>query len=95
MKVDLTLLKKINKNISKGRTGSPECFAKAMGISRRNLYLYIEFLKTKFDAPIAYSRSNETFYFTEEWKFYIGNLIPIKTGLLKELLEIVENLEPL
>lgn len=87
MKVDLALLKRIHENISSSATGSPECFAEKLEISKRYLYMNIEYLKTNFNAPIAYSRSRETFYLTEDWELYVGNLNQIRTEVIKDIFE--------
>ena len=89
MKVDLMLLERIYDNISRGATGCPECMAEKLGISKRYLYVNIDYLKTRFDAPIAYSRSRETFYFTKEWKFYVGCLTHVRAALIKDVLETI------
>ncbi|SES20245.1 hypothetical protein SAMN04488023_14218 [Pedobacter rhizosphaerae] len=89
MKVDLSLLKRIQEGISQERTGSPDLFAEKLEISRRHLYVNIDYLKSEFDAPIVYSRARETFYFTEEWEFYVGDLSRIKIRLSKVILESI------
>lgn len=90
MRVDLMLLKKIHVNILKGTTGRPDSMAKRLGISKRCLYDNMTYLKTAFDAPIAYSRSRKTFYYKVVWEFYVGNITPLKAELLKEILEAIE-----
>ena len=86
MKVDLILLNKICKCISTNMTGNPDCMAEKLGISRRFLYLNIDYLKSEFNAPIAYSRSRETFFLTEKWDFYVGDLNVVKAKIIKEVL---------
>ncbi|TKC60295.1 hypothetical protein FBD94_15430 [Pedobacter hiemivivus] len=91
MKVDLTLLKRIHECILKETTGSPDFMAEKLGISKRFLHVILDYLKSEFDAPIAYSRLRETYYYTEEWEFYIGDLKRIKSELIKGVLETIHN----
>lgn len=91
MKIDLTLLKRIHESISTGATGSPDDFADKFHISKRFLHNILEYLKTEFDAPIAYSRTKGTYYYTQEWEFYIGDLRRIKAELIKGVLETINN----
>lgn len=91
MKVDLTLLKRIHECISREATGCPARFASKFGISKRFLQNILEYLKKEFDAPISYSRTKETYYYTKEWDFYIGDLKRIKSDLIKEVLEAIHN----
>ncbi len=96
MKVELTLLRNVSEAVLMGATGSPDQFAQRLGISRRFLYVVLSYLKTEFDAPIAYSRSRETFYYTKEWEFYIGDLTRLRKEFIKgvlmgqEFLKLVE-----
>lgn len=46
------------------RTGNPEYLAKRLGISRSSLYNMIDELKSH-NAPIEYSRSKESFFYTK------------------------------
>src|SRR5690606_4051795 len=89
MKVDLTLLKRIHESISREATGRPDNMAKKLDISKRFLHAMIDFLKQELGAPIAYSRMRETYYYTEEWDFFIGNLSRIKADLIKAFLEAI------
>jgi hypothetical protein len=91
MKVDLTLLKRIHESISMQATGNPDYMAKKFDISKRFLHMIIDYLKKEFDAPIAYSRLRETYYYTEEWEFYIGDLKRIKSDLIKGVLDTIHN----
>ena len=91
MKVDLTLLKRIHESISMQATGNPHYMAKKFDISKRFLHMIIDYLKKEFDAPIAYSRLRETYYYTEEWEFYIGDLKRIKSDLIKGVLDTIHN----
>jgi hypothetical protein len=90
MKVDLALLKRIHECISRGATGGPDFMARKFDISKRFLHLMIDYLKTEFDAPIAYSRLKQTYYYTEEWEFYIGDLKRIKSDLIKGVLDTID-----
>jgi len=72
MKVDLILLKRMHESINTGSTGCPNYFASKMGVSRRLLLEILKLLKEEFNAPIEYSRSRETYYYTEDCMFYFG-----------------------
>lgn len=89
MKIDLTLLKRIHESIAREATGCPDYMAKKFDISKRLLYTLLDYLKTEFNAPIAYSRLKETYYYTEEWELYIGDLKRIKSELIKGVLETI------
>lgn len=57
-------INRLHKLIEQERTGTPTDLAKKLGISRSTLYNMIEELKS-YDAPIEYSRSRGTFYYTK------------------------------
>ena len=48
-------LQLLNKLVREKRTGSPDELAERLGLSRRQLYFYLEFLKD-YGIDIAYSR---------------------------------------
>lgn len=58
----LERLQRMNQLIKNERTGTPEEFAGKLGISRRQLYSYIESIKD-MGADIGYSKNRRTFYF--------------------------------
>ena len=61
----------MHKFIELSRTGSPERFAKCLGISESRLYKVIDELKD-YGAPIDYSRQNETYYYTKPFEIDIS-----------------------
>lgn len=69
-------LQLINKLIREERTGSPEELALRLGISRRQLYVYVEYLKD-MGLDIQFSRRLNSFVFAcqkqvrIDWKFEI------------------------
>lgn len=52
--------------IKEEKTGNPDTLSKRLGIARATLYRIIDELKS-YDAPIDYSRSKESFYYTKEF----------------------------
>lgn len=90
MKVDLKLLKKIHAIVLTETSGRPDLMASKLGISRRFLYMNLHYMKKELGAPIVYSRTRFTFYYREEWEFYIGSLTRVKNELLKELMGTIE-----
>ncbi len=58
-------LQLLNKLVREQRTGSPEELAERLGLSRRQLYSYLEFLKD-FGVDIAYSRKTNSFIFSDD-----------------------------
>lgn len=53
-------LQLLNKLVKEKRTGSPEELADRLGLSRRQLYAYLEFLKD-YGMDIGYSRKTNSF----------------------------------
>lgn len=53
-------LQLLNKLVREQRTGSPEELAERLGLSRRQLYCYLEFLKD-YGIEIVYSRKTNSF----------------------------------
>ena len=49
--------------IANRNTGTPAALAKKLGISERMVYKYIEDIKAEFNAPVKYSRSEQTYYY--------------------------------
>ncbi|GHT52884.1 hypothetical protein AGMMS49982_14330 [Bacteroidia bacterium] len=57
-------LERIHKAIGASHTGSSASFAEKLGISKRRLHEIIDEMKSR-GAPIAYSRTAETYYYTQ------------------------------
>jgi len=69
MSVDfINRLERLDYLISIKATGSPSQLADKLSISRRSVYEYINLLK-QLEAPIAFSRSKNTFYYTCDGNF--------------------------
>jgi transcriptional antiterminator len=52
--------------VKQKKTGKPKEIAKKLGVSERQVYTYLEILKTEFNAPIKYCKKEETYFFNEE-----------------------------
>lgn len=55
--------------IKQKSTGNPCDLAKKLAVSERMVYKYLDILKAEFNAPIEYSRSKQSYFFSED-----GNL---------------------
>ncbi len=60
-------INKMNKLFSAEKTGTPKQLAEKLGICESRLYCIIDDLKLQ-DAPIAYCRKRETYYYTKSFK---------------------------
>lgn len=69
-------LKIIHKLVEEQKTGSPEEFAKRLGIKRSTLYFIFEELKSK-GISIVYSRQIRSFYYEYPINFSIGYSIEV------------------
>lgn len=58
----LERLKRMNQLIKAESTGTPDEFSRRLGISRRQLYSEIEYIKL-MGAAITYSKTRQTFYY--------------------------------
>lgn len=67
----LERLRKVHKFIQQENTGTPNEFAANLGISRRQLYNIIEYLK-EIDAPVLFSRKANTFYYKYDFKLLVN-----------------------
>jgi predicted DNA-binding transcriptional regulator YafY len=54
----------MHKLVSRQKTGTPEEFAKQLGVSRTSLYELIDELRSR-GVPIAYSKSAKTFFYRQ------------------------------
>jgi len=64
-------LEKIDKLVRENKTGTPHEFAEKVGISRRQLYNYIEELRS-YGIEIRYSRKNQNFHFENNRRLKIN-----------------------
>jgi len=60
----------MHKLVSRQITGTPEEFARQLGVSRTSLYELIDELRSR-GAPIAYSKSAKTFYYRQPYDIAI------------------------
>lgn len=63
-------LERIDYLISSRRTGKPTEFAKRLGISERTLYDFLNVMRS-LGAPIQYNKDVQTYYYSENGRFYI------------------------
>lgn len=61
-------INKIHSLINSQKTGTPETFAKQLDLSRRQMYIQLEFFKT-LNAKIKYCKKKETFYYNSKFEF--------------------------
>ena len=60
--------------VSGQKTGTPEEFARQLGVSRTSLYELIDELRSR-GAPIAYSKSAKTFFYRQPYDIAITCLL--------------------
>lgn len=71
-------LKKTHHLIKNSTTGSPNEFAKKLGITRRKLFSHLEFLR-EIGAIITYDRPQETYYYENYFDLKIELSITVET----------------
>ena len=59
-------LQKLITLIQSETTGKPKDFSVNLEVSERMMYRYLKILKHDFNAPIKYSKTKVSYYFTEE-----------------------------
>ena len=70
--------------VSRQRTGTPEEFARQLGVSRTSLYELIDELRSR-GAPIAYSKSAKTFFYRQPYDIAVTcSLRPLTYNEKKE-----------
>ncbi len=67
----LDRINKMHRMLIRERTGTPSEFAYQLGVSRTTLYEMIDELKSR-GAPISYSKSDCTFYYTEPFEINVN-----------------------
>ena len=74
----------MHKLVSRQKTGTPEEFAKQLGVSRTSLYELIDELRLR-GVPIAYSKSAKTFFYRQPYDIDVTcSLRPLTYPELKE-----------
>ena len=61
----------MHRMLTRQRTGTPTEFAGQLGVSRTTLYEMIDELKSR-GAPISYSKSSCTFFYTEPFEINVS-----------------------
>jgi hypothetical protein len=64
--MDLTKIERMCSLIRMNATGTPVEFASKMGMSSRSLFNYINFMKSRLNAPIEYSITMQSYFYTEK-----------------------------
>ena len=70
--MDLTKIERMCSLIRMNATGTPVEFASKMGMSSRTLYNYINFMKTKLNAPIEYCNTKQSYYYKTKGQVNLG-----------------------
>src|SRR5659263_310327 len=72
----------MHKLVSRQRTGTPEEFARQLGVSRTSLYELIDELRSR-GAPIAYSKTAKTFFYRQPYDLsLIHTSEPTRLGMI-------------
>lgn len=78
-------LRQINQLIRQQRTGSPKQLAETLGISERQVYNSVDYLRDK-EVPISYCRIRKTYYYSESVDLRISfSLVNLSTQETKEI----------
>lgn len=64
-------LKRIDSLIRRQATGTPEELASKLGIAKRTLFEYLQFIKQE-GAEFEYSRTRQSYYYTRKGSFKVG-----------------------
>ncbi|MEI6050454.1 MAG: HTH domain-containing protein [Bacteroidota bacterium] len=64
----------MHKLVERQRTGTPGEFASQLGVSRTSLYELIDELRSR-GAPIAYSKSERTFFYSQPYNIAVTCLM--------------------
>ncbi len=64
----------MHKLVARQRTGTPDEFARQLGVSRTSLYELIDELRSR-GAPIAYSKSTKTFFYRQPYDIAVTCLL--------------------
>ncbi len=67
----LDRISRMHRMLTRQRTGTPAEFAGQLGVSRTTLYEMIDELRSR-GAPISYSKSSCTFFYTEPFEINIS-----------------------
>lgn len=67
----LDRISRMHRMLIRQATGTPSEFARLLGVSRTTLYEMIDELKSR-GAPIAYSKSSCTFFYTEPFEINVS-----------------------
>lgn len=72
MKTYMTRIQRLNDLIRTKATGTPAELAKKLEISERRLFQHVDFMKKELNAPILYSETLQTYYYSVrgEIKFF-------------------------
>ncbi len=80
----LDRIEKFYRLMSQRRTGAPVEFAYQLGVSRTSLYELIDELRSR-GAPIVYSKSEKTYYFSRPYEISISCIMrPLSVEEVKE-----------
>ena len=74
----LERLKRMNDMIRHGRTGTPEELSGLLGISRRQLYSDLDYIRD-LGVRIGYSKQRQTFYYAEDHVLEISYSVKVIT----------------
>ncbi len=67
----LDRISRMHRMLNRQATGTPAEFARQLGVSRTTLYEMIDELKSR-GAPISYSKSSCTFFYTEPFEINVS-----------------------
>jgi transcriptional antiterminator len=67
--MDIRIIIKIDDLIVREASASPEIIAQKLNISERTVYNYIKFMKDDLEAPIVFSRINNTYKYNKPGRF--------------------------
>ena len=67
----LDRISRMHRMLTRQHTGNPSEFASQLGVSRTTLYEMIDELKSR-GAPISYSKSSCTFFYTEPFEINVS-----------------------
>ncbi|MCU0444251.1 MAG: hypothetical protein MUE85_04985 [Microscillaceae bacterium] len=74
MLVNLEIIRQLDAKIRRKATGNPQDLANSLGISRRHVFRYLEYLRDDCGLLVEYDKDRESYFYANSNNFFLIKL---------------------